>query len=539
MVLVSLVRDAMCSDGLPAFFFVETRARHPPICGLKPQPTATPYKQRYDARTLFDGDRTRDFLVDSDTLKKRKPARPNLVLAICCMSLLLVGMDVTIVNVALPSIKQNLNAALPDLQWILDAYTIVIASLLLFMGSMSDRIGRRRTFQIGLVVFTSASFLCSLAPNIHALIAFRALQGVGGAMLNPVALAIITNTFTDPKDRARAIGIWGAAFGVALALGPLIGGVLTQTVGWRYIFLINVPIGIAAVILSALYVPESKAPRARTPDPIGQILVIAALASLTFALIEGERLGWTSTIIIGLFVTTVVAIAALLLYEPRLSEPLLELRFFRSVPFSGATLIAVTTFGAFAGFLFVNVLYLQQVRGLSALQTGLCTLPLALGSLVCGPLSGRMVASYGTRPSVLTAGSAIFLSALLLTSLGDRTSIPYLLLIYSLFGIGLGMVNPAITTVAVSGMPRSQSGVAAAVASTSRQVGAALGVAIAGAIVNSNRDHGMDFVHATHPIWWCVVGCGTVIILLGWATNTPWAQATSRNVATLLGSAQA
>jgi EmrB/QacA subfamily drug resistance transporter len=455
------------------------------------------------------------------------------------MSLLLVGMDVTIVNVALPAIKQNLGAAIADLQWVIDAYTIVLASLLLFMGSMSDRFGRRRTFQIGLVVFTTGSFLCSLAPNIHALIAFRAFQGIGAAMLNPVALAIITNTFSDPKDRARAIGFWGATFGIALALGPLIGGVLTQTVGWRYIFLINVPIGIAAVVLSALYVPESKAPRARALDPVGQVIVISALASLTYALIEGERAGWTSPLILGLFATTIVAIAALLLYEPRLSEPLLELRFFRSVPFSGATLIAVTTFAAFAGFLFLNVLYLQQVRGLSALQTGLCTLPLALGSLVCGPLSGRMVASYGTRPSVLVAGTAVFLSALLLTGLGDHTAIPYLLAIYSLFGIGIGMVNPAITTVAVSGMPRAQSGVAAAVASTSRQVGATLGVAIAGAVVASSRDRGIDFATATHPLWWGAAACGTVIFVLGWATNTRWAQATSSNVAASFGSAQA
>jgi EmrB/QacA subfamily drug resistance transporter len=451
------------------------------------------------------------------------------------MSLLLVGMDVTIVNVALPAIKQNLGAALPDLQWVVDAYTIVVASLLLFMGSMADRFGRRRTFGIGLVVFTSASFLCSLAPNIHAWSAFRALHGAGAAMLNPVALAIITNTFTDPKDRARAIGVWGAAFGVALALGPLIGGVLTQTAGWRYIFLINVPIGIAALVLSALFVPESKAERARALDPIGQALVIGALASLTFALIEGERVGWNSALIVGLFLTAGVAIAALLAYEPRLTEPLLELRFFRSIPFSGATLIAVTTFGAFAGFLFLNVLYLQQIRGLSALHTGLCTLPLALGSLICGPLSGRMVASYGTRPSVLVAGGTIFASAILLTTLGDRTPIPFLLFVYSLFGIGVGMVNPAITTVAVSGMPRSQSGVAAAVASTSRQVGAALGVAVAGAVVASSRDHGIDFANATHPIWWGVAACGAIIVLLGWTTNTQWAQATSRNVSASFG----
>ncbi len=457
--------------------------------------------------------------------------RPALILAICCLSMLLVGMDVTIVNVALPAIRQNLQASLPDLQWVVDAYTIVVASLLLFMGSLSDRFGRRRVFQLGLTLFTLASVLCSFAPDIHVLIACRLLQGLGASMLNPVALSIIANSFPDPRARAGAIGIWGAVAGLALGLGPLIGGALTQTAGWRWIFLINLPIGIAAVVLAACFVPESKAARARAIDPVGQGLVVIGLACLSYGLIEGPRLGWHSLPILALFAAAAAAVAGILLYEPRIPEPLLQLRFFRSVPFSGATIIAVAAFGSFASLLFLNALYLQGVRGFSPFETGLCTLPLALMTLVCGPASGRLVGRYGTRPSLLTAGVTMLTGALLLTPLRNDSPLWLLLLAYTVFGIGFGMVNPAVSTVAVAGMPRSQAGVAAAIASTSRQVGASLGVAIAGAVVSAGRAQGADFARSTHPMWWAMAGCAATIVLLGWATNTDWAQESAREAA--------
>ena len=460
--------------------------------------------------------------------------RPNLVLGICCLSLLVVGMDVTIVNVALPSIQRDLHATLSHLQWVIDAYTLVVASLLMLAGSMADRFGRRRVFQLGMAVFTAGSLLCSLAPSIGGLIAYRAVQGLGASMLNPVALSIITNTFDEPRARARAFGTWGAVAGVSLALGPLLGGALTQTIGWRSVFWINLPIGAVAMGLAAGFVPESKAARARRVDPVGQGLVFVVLASLTYGVIEGARAGWHSGLIVGLFTAAALALAALLLYEPRRTDPLLDLRFFGSVPFSSATLIAVCTFATFVGFLFLNALYLQQVRGLSAFHTGLCTLPLAVMTMLCSPLSGRLVGARGTRPSLLAAGAAILLSTLLLTQLTAGTPILLLLLTYVIFGVGLGMANPAITNTAVSGMPRAQAGVAAAVASTSRQVGASLGVAVAGTVVGASRAHGAGFAEATHPIWWIMAGCGAAIALLGWASNTPWAQASTRRVAYLL-----
>ena len=258
-------------------------------------------------------------------------------------------------------------------------------------GSTSDRFGRRRVFQIGLGVFTVGSLLCSRAATIEQLIGFRALQGFGASMLNPVALSIIANAFPEPAKRARAVGIWGAVAGASLGLGPVIGGALTGMIGWRSIFWINVPIGIATVLLAARFVPESKAARARAFDPIGQALVLIGLATLTWGVIEGPHEGWGSGMILGLFTTAAAALLMFLLYEPRRSDPLVDLRFFRSVPFTSATLLGVSAFSCFAAFLFLNALYLQQVRGFSAFRSGLFTLPLAIMMVVLSPWWGRLV----------------------------------------------------------------------------------------------------------------------------------------------------
>ena len=244
-------------------------------------------------------------------------ARRNLILAICCTSLFIVGLDTTIVNVALPSIGRELHASVSGLQWVIDAYILVLASLFMLSGSTADRVGRRRTFQAGLALFAVGSLLCSLAPGLGWLVAFRMLQAVGGSMLNPVALSIVTNVFIEPRERARAIGVWGGVFGLSMALGPIVGGALVDTVGWPGIFWVNVPVGIAAIILTALYVPESRAPRARRPDPVGQVLVIVLLASLIYAFIEGPGRGWTAAAILACFALAAVALAGLIGYERR------------------------------------------------------------------------------------------------------------------------------------------------------------------------------------------------------------------------------
>ncbi|MEU0586114.1 MFS transporter [Streptomyces sp. NPDC006132] len=465
--------------------------------------------------------------------------RRMLVLAICCMSLLIVSLDNTVLNVALPSMQQDLHAGTSGLQWTIDAYTLVLASLLMLAGSTADRIGRKRVFMAGLVVFTLGSVLCSLAPNLQALVAFRMVQAVGGSMLNPVAMSIITNTFTDPRERARAIGAWGAVVGISMAAGPLVGGLLVESVGWRSIFWINLPVGLAALLLTLRFVPESRAPRARRPDPVGQVLVIALFGSLTYAIIEAPSTAFAS--LAPLVILALAALAALLRYEPRRAEPLIDLRFFRSAPFSGATVIAVSAFAALGGFLFLSTLYLQNVRGLTALEAGLWMLPMAVPTFLCAPLSGRLVGSRGPRLSLLIAGFAMTTSGVLFAAFEAETSNVTLFAGYVLFGIGFGFVNAPITNTAVSGMPRAQAGVAAAVASTSRQLGQTLGVAVVGAVLASgvgSSSYRETFVSAARPGWWVLVVCGFAVLALGAVTSGRWARGTAERTAQRLESAE-
>jgi EmrB/QacA subfamily drug resistance transporter len=458
--------------------------------------------------------------------------RRLLVLAICCMSLFIVGIDNTIVNVALPSIARDLGGDVSSLQWVVDAYVVVLASLLILGGSMGDRFGRRRVFQTGLALFTLGSLACSLAPGLGWLIGARMLQAVGGSMLNPVAMGIITNTFTDPKERARAIGVWGGTVGFSMALGPVVGGLLVGAVGWSSIFWINIPVGLAAMVLAGRFVPESRAPRPRRIDPFGQLAVISLLGSLTYGIIEAPKAGWGSPQSLLCFGLAAVALVALLLAESRRDEPLIELRFFRSAPFTGATLIAVSGFAALGGFLFLNTLYLQDVRDFSALRAGLTTLPMALATVVCSPLSGRLVGSRGPRLPLVLAGTAMGAGSLLMVGLRPATPLWQLLLAYLLFGLGFGMLNAPVTNTAVSGMPRAQAGVAAAVASTSRQTGQALGVAVIGSVVTSAVVGGLHagFAQASHVGWWIMVGCAGAVLVLGIATTGGWARATAERV---------
>jgi EmrB/QacA subfamily drug resistance transporter len=466
--------------------------------------------------------------------------RRYLVLAICCMSLFIVGLDSTIVNVALPDIGRTFRAPVSGLQWTIDAYTLVLAALLMLSGSTADRLGRRRVFQIGLALFTIGSLLCSLAPGLGWLIAFRMLQAVGGSMLNPVAMSIITNTFTKPAERARAIGVWGGVFGLSMAMGPVVGGALVDSVGWRGVFWVNIPVGIAAILFTALFVPESKAARARRPDPIGQILIIAMLGSLTYGIIEGPSYGWNSARILAFFAVTVIAVIAFLLYEPRRADPLVDIRFFRSLPFSGATLTAVSAMSALGGFLFLITLYLQDVRGYRPLIAGLFLLPMAAAMAVSAPLAGRMLARSGARAPLLIAGAGIAAGGILLTQLTNSSAPGYLVLAFLVFGIGIGFVNAPITNSAVSGMPRSQAGVASGIASTSRQVGSSVGVAVMGSVLAANLHGSMTagFAAATRPGWWIIAAAGMVVIVLALITTSRRGKASAERSATLVAKAE-
>jgi EmrB/QacA subfamily drug resistance transporter len=461
--------------------------------------------------------------------------RRHLVLTICSTGLLMVGLDATIVNIALPSIHRSLGPSLAGLQWTVDAYTLVLASLLILAGSTADRVGRRRVFETGLLVFSLGSLLCALAPTPSALIGARVVQAIGGSMLSPVAMSIIRTVFVDPAERARAIGVYAAMFGLSIALGPVLGGTLVAALGWRAVFLVNLPVGAVAILATHRFVPESRAERSRRIDPVGQALVIIGLASLTYGIIEGPDRGWASVEILASLALAALAVAVLIPYELRRREPLLELRWFRSAPFSGASAIALCAFAALGAFLFLNTLYLQDVRGLSPLRAGLCMLPMAAMVLLFAPLSGRLVGSRGPRPPLLAAGVALMAAVAMLTQLQADSSIAYVLLAYTVFGAGFGLVNPPITNTAVSGMPAAQAGVAAAVASTSRQVGLTLGVALAGAIAGGSAaltgGAAAGFTAATRPAWWMILGAVTAVLVLALVSTTRWADATARRTA--------
>lgn len=448
-----------------------------------------------------------------------------IILGTCCLSLLIVGIDTTGLNVALPSISADLGASTSELQWVIDSYTLVLASLLLFGGSLGDRFGRKRIFLIGLTVFALASIVCSLATSPEMLIGARMAQAVGGSMLNPVAMAIVTNTFTDPAARAKAIGMWGAAFGLSMALGPVVGGALVHAFGWEAIFWLNVPVCLIAAALTVRFVPESRAAHQRRPDPAAQVLILVFLATLTFGIIEGNELGWDSAVTVGSFIVSVLAFIGFLAVESRRDEPLIDLRFFGSVPFSSSVIAAVIAFAAMGGFLLLNTLYLQDVRGLTPLQAGLMTLPMAGVMAVCAPLSGRIVAARGARLPMMLAGVATAISGVMLLAMSDTTSFWYLGIAYAILGVGAGLVNAPITNAAVSGMPKEQAGVASGVASVSRQVGTSLGVAIFGAIAFAQIDESAPgdlrsgLAQAAHPAWAVMALCGIALIVVGYAAT--------------------
>ncbi|MFI5776558.1 MFS transporter [Nocardia sp. NPDC051570] len=446
------------------------------------------------------------------TIEGLTARRKTIVLVTCCLSLLISSMDATIVNVAIPTIRSQMDAPLPRLQWIVDVYTLTLASLLMLSGAAADRFGRRRMFRIGLAVFALGSLLCSLAPSVDILIGARLLQAVGGSMLNPVAMSIITTVFTGKVERARAVGVWGAVVGVSTALGPMVGGGLIDVLGWQSVFWINLPICAVAFVLTTLFVPESKSATPRGIDPVGQVLAIAIMFTFVFGLIEHRPV---------IFTLTAVALAGFVYHEARHRSPFIDLRFFRSVPFASATVTAVCAFAGLGAFLFSASLYLQETRHYSAVHTGLLYLPMALGVLIFSPLSGRLVGRHGTRPSLLGAGVLMAAAAIMLTTLRADTPIWQLVIMFATFGIGFGMVNAPITTAAVSGMPLDRAGAAAAVASTSRQVGVSIGVALCGLLTGAS-------------LWWVLAALAMGITVLGVMANTRWAARSRDRVAPLL-----
>ncbi|MEU9777540.1 MULTISPECIES: MFS transporter [unclassified Streptomyces] len=434
------------------------------------------------------------------------------VLAVCCLSMFLVGLETTIVNVGLPAVGRDLGVDTHGLEWIVDAYTLVLASLLISSGALADRFGRRRVFQCGLVLFGAASLVCALAPTAGVLVTGRALQGVGASMLSPVALAIVVNAMPDPKERAQAIGVWASVFGLSMAVGPVLGGALLAGLDWRALFWVSTPVIAIALVLGAVFVPESRAQRPRRLDLPGQVLLTMVLAGVVGVLIEGPRLGWTSPALLAGLAWAALAAAGFVWVESRRREPLVDLRLFRRPAFSGAVVGAVAVFVALSTTLLLNTLYLQHTREWTPLAAGVATLPLALGATVCAPWSGRMVGRVGPRLPLLLAGGSITAGGLCLVGLTPDTGVPLLLAAYSLIGIGFGFANAPITNTAVNGLPPARAGVAGAITSTARQLGAAVGIALAGGLVAAESPTGI--AGASRPGWALVAACGVLLLLV-------------------------
>ena len=456
--------------------------------------------------------------------------RPPIVLLTCCTALFISSMNAALINVALPSIRADLGASAAQLQWLVDAYTLVLGTLLLASGSLADRFGRKKAFILGLGLFAVTSSFCALAPSVLWLIVGRGLQAVGGVLLTPVALSIISATYTDPAQRARAIGVWGAVIGISLGSGPLLGGFLTESFGWEATFWMNVPVCTAALVATVVFVPESRAARPRRLDPAGQLLIMAFLGGTVGALIEGPERGWDSPLVLGLMVLAMLGLIAFIAVERRVTDPVVDIRFFGSAPFSAAVIIAVAVSTAQGNFLFLFSLLLQGPFGYTPLGTGALLLPLAVALAVSSPLAGRLIANRGTRPALVTGGACVAASSLLLIFLRTDASTWYFVVVLMIAGAGLGFINPPISTTAVEGLPPSQSGAASGIAGASRQVGVALGVALAGSVARADN---MSLLQASHGMFALVTGLGVGIVLLGIVSTSAWAHETRRRLADL------
>src|SRR5579862_6558629 len=384
-----------------------------------------------------------------------------------CLGTFMLLLDITIVNVALPDIQRALNSSFSDLQWIVDAYALTLAAFLLTAGSLADMYGRRLLYLAGLVVFTFASVLCGFAVSTLMLQLSRALQGVGGAIMFAVSLALLADAFRG-KDRGTAFGVWGAVTGLAVAIGPLLGGLLTSGISWRWIFFVNAPIGVIAVVLTVMRVSESREPRASRPDWAGFVLFTLALASLIYALIESSQKSFTDSLVLGCFAAAAVLLAAFVVTEMRISHPMFDLGLFRKPTFSGGAVAAFTLSASIFAMLLYLVLYLQDILGYSALGTGVRLMFLSGGILVTATIAGRLTSRVPIRfligPGLLIVGASLLLMRGLTASSSWTHLIPGMIV----GGIGVGLVNPPLASTAVGVVAPQRADMASGINSTFR-----------------------------------------------------------------------
>ena len=404
-------------------------------------------------------------------------------LVVVCAATAMLMLDIAVVNTALSRIAEDLDTGLSGLQWVVDAYTLALASVVLTAGALADRLGRRRLFTIGLAIFTLASVACGLAQDIVMLNSARAVQGIGAAIMFAVSLALLAHAFPGARERAGALAAYGAAIGASFAIGPLVGGLLTSGLDWQWIFLVNVPIGLFCLWITRTYVEESRDPNAHGVDWPGQIALTAGLFLLVLALLRGNEDGWTSTVILAELIGAAVALVGFVLIEMRVREPMLPMRLFRDATFTGAQIAAFAISASFFAIFLYATLYLQQILGLSAIEAGLVYLPGTILMLIVSGATAQLGAKVPAR-TMIAGGLALVAAGMVLFTLADETSswwavMPGLLLAC----LGTGLFNPALSNVALGAVPVEQSGLAAGVNDTARQAGIAVGVAALGALI--------------------------------------------------------
>ncbi len=418
--------------------------------------------------------------MDPETIHRRRWS----ILGVLCLSLIMVVLGNSVLNVAIPTLGPALGASTSDLQWIVDAYALVFGGLLLTMGALGDRFGRRGALQLGLAIVGISSVAATFADSVLTLIIARAVMGLGAALVMPATLSILTHVFA-PDERGKALGIWAAFAGIGGAIGPVVGGALLESFNWPSIFWLNVPVVVIAMVAGLFLIPTSRDPHQTRLDPVGSLLSIVALASLLFAIIEGPSKGWSSIEVITGFAVAAVTWPAFVFWELRTPHPMLPMRFFSSRGFSMGNLALGLSFFVMFAFFFVMTQYLQFLRGFSPLEAGIRTLPLAAGLILAAPRSDKLVRLIGT-PRTVTVGIALVAAAFFgLSFVGMAT--PYWALALGFLGLGLGMglaMAPS-TTLIMDSIPSHKAGVGSAMNDTSREVGGAFGIAILGSIFNA------------------------------------------------------
>ncbi len=406
----------------------------------------------------------------------------RLTLVATGLGLFMIFLDALIVNVALPDIQAAFKVGEAGLQWVVAAYSLGMAVFIMSAATLADLQGRRRWYFAGIALFTASSVACGMAPTLEVLNVARGVQGVGAAIANVTSLALVSAAFPDPKQKARAIGIWTAIASVGTAVGPTLGGLLVEQLGWRSIFLVNVPVGLLVIWLTLRYVAESRDERPRTFDIVGQLLFAVTVGAFAYAVIEGPQHGWTSAPILALFATAAVGLALFVRYEHRSADPMMDLNLFRDSAYALAIVTICIVFFSVYGMLLLTTQYLQNVRGHTPQATGLMILPFSASITIISPLVGRLVGRFGARPPILV-GLATLIAGLALLIVGGHGSTPVVLLGLALAGGGGALCLTPITTLAMTSVPRDRAGMASGIMSAQRAIGSTVGFAVMGSVL--------------------------------------------------------